>query len=236
MLLVGGLIPWFALLWAGAAAAASIDVSPVLVSVPPDGRQTTLRVDNSGAEEILVQVKAVPWVTSDMLDAVQPVRDLLVVPPVFKLSANGRQVLRVALRRPLTEPREQAYRLVITEVPRDLPAFGGVAMGLRFNLPVFVTPAGAAPAPGWTVRSGASGRAELVVTNMGTARISIQELVLHEPAGAALLTGAGPETALAGESKSWPLDRPLSALPQTLEVRAKTNRGPLVAEVRPHDR
>lgn len=38
---------------------------------------------------------------------------------------------------------------------------------------------------------------------------------------------------LAGETKSWPLDQPLNALPDVLEVRAQTNRGPLVAEVRP---
>ncbi|MGH6915556.1 MAG: fimbrial biogenesis chaperone, partial [Geminicoccales bacterium] len=128
---------------------------------------------------------------------------------------------------------ERAYRLFITEVPREAGAPpGAVVMALRLNLPVFVTPEGAAAAPVWSMRRAAGGAVELVLENRGSAHIRLQRIeLLAGPSAEPVATIEEPAYVLAGKERSWPLALSAAALGGPLEVRAETQLGGLEATV-----
>ncbi|HEX6141236.1 MAG TPA: fimbria/pilus periplasmic chaperone [Geminicoccaceae bacterium] len=205
----------------------SFNVSPIKIELPPDGSPSTVRVLNLESTPVLVRIEARSW--ADEIDSAPRSSEVLAVPPVVEVPGGGAQVVRLALRRPLTGSLEKAFRLLISEVPRERPdGVQGVTLTLRLALPIFVTPPGAVSDTSWAIVRTAGEDAHLVAMNKGAAHLLLKELKASD---AELLEGA--TYVLAGESKSWPLDTPLSALPDVVEVRAETNRGPLVAEVRP---
>lgn len=211
----------------GPANAGSFNISPIKIMLPPDGSPMTVRVRNMEANPVLVQVEARDWATD--IDSAPRSSEVIAVPPVVNVPGNGEQVIRLALRRPLAGDRERAFRLLVSEVPRPrAPDEQGVSMSLRLALPVFVTPRGASPETSWEIVRAPGEEIQLVATNSGSAHVLLTAL---EAADAAMLEGA--TYVLAGESRSWPLGKKLSELPEAIEVRAETNHGPIVAQVRP---
>lgn len=217
-------------LHAGAAGAATLGVSPIRVELPADGSPGVVRVRNEAQAPTLVQVEAVAW--RDDVDAAPVAGEIIAVPPVFELEGGGEQVIRLALRRPLEDGVERAYRLLITEVPQQVSAANALVFAVRLNLPVFATPKGAEPAPAWRVREAAGGEAELVLANRGSAHLRIEEVTLRaEDDQRPLFSSDRTAYALAGEVKVWPLGEPYAALPPALEVSAESHRGALTASV-----
>ena len=143
--------------------------------------------------------------------------------------ATRRQIIRVALRGAPAGDREQAYRLLITEVPRGAAASTGVRFALRLSLPVFVSPPGAAPQPVWFVRGAAGGR-ELVLRNDGTAHLQVRRIVLRPLGhGAAAETIEVPAYVLAGQEHGWPLRH--SSVAREFALEAETSIGPISVPV-----
>jgi fimbrial chaperone protein len=209
--------------WAG------FTVSPVRIDMPVDGRPETVRLHNTGAGTTLISVVAVEW--AEDVDAAPRTSEVLAVPPVFELGPGERQVIRLALRRPLDGPGERAWRLLITEVPQEVQP-GTVGFAMRFNLPVFATPPGAEAAPLWRVRAAAGGEAELVLENAGRAHYRLGPFALAAGGPTAPLLESGQAGyLLAGERRVWPLGRPLAELPEALEVRLERDGRPEVVAV-----
>jgi fimbrial chaperone protein len=124
---------------AGAGWAGAIEVSPVRVNLSAQVRVGVLRVYNRGDEVALVQVSAYPWTATDLPAGVEPTDQLLVTPTTFRLAPEAVQIVRVGLRSGAPMQVEEAYRMVIEEVP--LPqAQDSTRMRLvvRHDLPVFV--------------------------------------------------------------------------------------------------
>lgn len=197
------------------------------VHLPANGEARSVRITNNGSGQPLLQVKAVPWFEN--VDTAPRAAEILAMPPVFKLAPEGEQVLRLATRGPLDNAAERAYRLVITQVPEDTGPAEGLTFTMRFDLPLFVTPAGAEPDPAWHLEQDGS-EPRLVLHNQGKAHLRVEHLMLASGPRAALEI-SDIKYALAGESVSWPLGVPLESLPPTLEVRAETNHGPITATV-----
>ncbi len=216
----------------GGARAGTLNVSPVKVNLPPNGRPQVIRLENPSGQTTLVQVEAVAWAEPAAIDAAPRIENVLAVPPVFELAPEGSQVIRLALRQPVTAPVEQAYRLLITEVPKDVKIEGGgLAFAVRLNLPVFVTPAGAQPLPVWTIERAADGGSELVLANRGQAHLLIKRLAVRRPGDQApLLASDEPRYALAGEAKRWPIDARFDQLPGELEIDLETGQGGVAAK------
>jgi len=217
-------------LHAGAAGAANLGVSPIRVALPADGRPGVVRVRNEAQDSALVQVEAVEW--AEDVDAAPVAGEVIAAPPVFELGGGEEQLVRLALRRPLANGVEQAYRLLITEVPQEVSAANALTFAVRLNLPVFATPEGAAPEPEWRVQPAAGGGAELVLANRGSAHLRVEALELRAKGGERPLFASERRAyVLAGEVDVWPLGQALAGLPPALEVSAKTHRGPLIAPV-----
>jgi fimbrial chaperone protein len=220
--------------YAGSGLAGSFTVSPVRITLTDEERAQVVRLQNLDDAGALVQVEVFTWRNGTEVGDLEPTRDILAVPPIFEVGPQSRQIIRLALRKPLDYlDREASYRLLITEVPREANVDPQtIAFALQLNLPVFVTPKGAKPDPVWSLRRGSSRATELVLTNNGTAHIRIGKIEMAVDDDAAPLTAieqAG--YVLAGAEKSWPVDIPAGAVKENLIVRAETNLGELEATV-----
>jgi fimbrial chaperone protein len=210
--------------------AASLTVAPTRIDLANGETSAAVTLQNNDAETVMVQVQTFAWpdgpATADLL----PTRDLIAVPPVFEIVGSGRQIIRVALRTPLSGPREHAFRLLITEVPRGGPRATGVRFALRLSLPVFVTPNGAEPLPVWSLRVSERGATTLVLRNEGQAHLQVRRITWRPQGRAGAPTSIeAPAWVLAGREQGWPL--PASAAAGSIELEAETSIGPLHATV-----
>lgn len=221
-----------ACLIATSAMAGTLQVSPVRISIDAEGRAGVVRLHNQSDVPTLVQVEALIWNETSDLSEVPRTDEILAVPPVFELAPDASQIIRLALRRPLETGTEEAYRLLITEVPRDVgDGTDGVSFALRLNLPIFVTPDGATAQPIWSIeRDGAAAR--LTLGNQGSAHVRVRSLALFEDGGAepVFVSDEGGYV-LAGRERSWQLDLGRLKAGASLTVKAETNLGELEAPV-----
>jgi fimbrial chaperone protein len=221
-----------ACLISGSALAATLQVSPVRITISADGKAGVVRLHNQSDVPTLVQVEALVWNETADLSEVATTSDILAVPPVFEIAAGAEQLIRLALRRPLTSGTEQAYRLLITEVPRAVgDGVEGVSFALRLNLPVFVTPDGALPQPAWSLQRDGGG-AKLTLDNQGNAHVRVRSIALFEDGGAQpVFVSDDGGYVLAGDERSWQLDLGRLKAGASLTVKAETNLGDLEAPV-----
>lgn len=217
---------------AGDAPAASLGVAPTRLAFGPGDRMVTVTLQNNAPAPVTIQVQTFAWPRTPATDDLEPTRDLIAVPPVVALEPNGKQVIRVALRRPVEGGGERAYRLLISEVPgADRSPGIGVRFALRLSLPVFVTPEGAAAGPVWSARSGKGGDRVLVLANQGTAHLQVHRIALRAPGRSEpAQVIESPAYVLPGQEQAWPLDAMARAQP-ALQLEAETNLGPLKASL-----
>lgn len=212
-----------------AADAASLTVAPTRIDLLAGDTAAAVTLQNNEAQPVMVQVQTFAWPDGPATAALVPTRELIAVPPVFEIAESGRQIIRVALRAPLPGPREHAFRLLITEVPRGGARTTGVRFALRLSLPVFVTPDGAEPRPVWSVRMGERSAPELVLRNEGEAHIQVRRIVWRPDGRAAATVIETPAYVLAGREHGWPLPPGTGGAP--LQIEAETNLGLLRATV-----
>ena len=129
-----------------AAKAGVFSVTPVRIYMATKDRAIAVTVSNEGDEPIVMQAEVFSWKQKpsgeDLLTATE---DVILSPPIVKLAARSRQVLRLAMlgARPSTD--QVTYRLIVREVPdvATTPKDIQLQLALAFSLPVFITPPGA---------------------------------------------------------------------------------------------
>lgn len=129
-------------------------VSPVRIYMAAKDRAVAVTVNNEGDEPIVMQADVFTWKQKPGgEDVLTLTEDVILSPPIVKLAARSRQVLRLAMliQRPTTE--QVTYRLIVREVPEAKPADkeAQVQLALAFSLPVFITPPGAKRQLGCTI-------------------------------------------------------------------------------------
>jgi fimbrial chaperone protein len=222
--------------------AGSFSVSPLRVDFTTIERTGALTIRSFQDNDVVVEAHAMLWEQVDGKDQLTPTRDVLVSPVVFKLPANGTQLVRVALQRPADAQRELSYRLILSEVPRAADGeFSGLNVALRISLPMFVAAENAVPSIEWTAtRSGDT--LDLTARNVGFAHARVLNLVVA-PADAPDAVAFHPQTAayiLPDEARTWPLD--LNTQDGTsgtdwhrLRVKGTTEDGDFDLEINPND-
>lgn len=105
------------------AVAASLEIAPVLLELPPARPSAVLNIINAGGTPARLQLRAFGWTQENGQDRLQPTEALLFSPPQFTLAPGESQVARVALRRAPSGSSESAFRLLVDE----LPPLGGAA-------------------------------------------------------------------------------------------------------------
>lgn len=162
-----------------------IQVAPVLVSLSPQQTIDSVRMRNGRSRPVSFEVEAYAWTQVNGEDVLTRTSDLIVAPGVFEIPANGEQTIRIGARRQAAT--EQAYRILLRELPSEQHT--GVALGfsLEMSLPIFMTPPGAAA----NVTSRVDGN-NIVLTNTGSsyAQIRLVQNEQHLDAPRYLLAGS----------------------------------------------
>ncbi|MEW6344373.1 MAG: molecular chaperone [Pseudomonadota bacterium] len=217
------------------ARAATLQISPVTVDLPPDLNASGITLRNPGDSPLYGQVRVFRWDQSNGEDALTPTSELVASPPLIQIPARTDQLIRLVRAIPAPTDSEQSYRLLIDELPGpDQPVANGVTIRLRYSVPVFVEPVKPLGQPrltwrlthdeqGWTLH----------VVNDGAKRAQIAAVQILTASGKSYEINKGLlGYALAKRGRQWQVPLPADAdLSGTAKVRAMINSLPAESTV-----
>ncbi|WP_156382572.1 molecular chaperone [Acidovorax sp. Leaf160] len=142
--------------WAPPAhAAAPLMIWPVDPMIAGGQRAVALWIENRGEEPVSVQVRVMGWTQDQGDDQFDAQKDVIPSPPIADIAPGARQLVRLMALVPASPLSEDAYRVIVDELPRPAgaaqsaggpapaPALG-VQLQVRYAIPLFVYGAGAA--------------------------------------------------------------------------------------------
>lgn len=202
--------------WAG-----SFSVSPVRIYMKPRDRAVAITLTNEGDSAVALQADVFVWSqTPEGTDQLELSEDLILSPPIIKLEAGAKQVVRLALLRPADADQQLTYRLIVREVPEithPKPEGMQLPIALALSMPVFITPPPARRDVDCQLVRAEAGTPAVSCHNSGTAYAQVREVRLHRndqtlarfEGGAYVLPGARrtvvPQPAGAGVSGTEPV-------------------------------
>jgi len=129
--------------WSGMAAASPFQVTPMRLELESGSNIGSVTVFNSGDKPLDVQVKAKAWSQDQQTgnDVLEPTKELIFFPKIFKIPAHGSQNVRVGYRGEVAG-HERSYRLFIRELPVKKLGLSGAQFVLQISMPVFIYPKG----------------------------------------------------------------------------------------------
>lgn len=120
-------------------------VSPVRIYVAAKDRTTAVTVTNESDVELVMQADVFQWKqTTTGQEDLTLTEDMIVAPPIIKLAPRARQVIRLAMLKPVPPDQQLTYRLIVREILEIKPPEPGVQLqiALAFSMPIFVSPTG----------------------------------------------------------------------------------------------
>lgn len=224
------------------AAASGLQVSPVSLSLQARQNADGLWLSNTGDGVVHAQVRVYHWTQEGGEEKLTPSRALLVSPPMLQLAVGDRQLVRVIRvgAPPIGATAvEDAYRVVIDELPIDTQGRKGLQFVLHYSVPVFVEPAGTtavAPQLHWTLqRDGA--QVALVVSNTGDGHAQLADLGFTDKAGhRSEISGGLFGYVLPHATMRWTLKLPASVFANGGTLEARINDTPASQELSLADR
>ncbi len=190
------------------------------IDLPSGSRAGRLVLANTGDAPIAAQIRVYAWTQDGSEDQLEPSDALVASPPIIEIPAGGEQLVRLVRPNAAAVPQEQAYRVVVDELPGDPVAGVGsaVTVRMRYLLPAFVRATDPAPA----ALQCEVAQAALACRNPGGRAAQLGASRLIDASGRELeLTPGLLGYVLAGSSRRFPLDATkLAALgtPATLQV------------------
>jgi fimbrial chaperone protein len=217
-------IAWSAV-WCAAASAASLQISPVIVTLSAADTAAYVHLDNVTKGALYGQVRVFRWDQTINEDMLADTDEIVASPPMIQIAAGHRQLIRLVRtgHKPLAE--EQAYRILIDEIPNpEDPAGAGVAVRLRYSVPLFVSPASRRqPVLHWDIRATKEGP-YLLIQNAGARRAQIAAVEIISGKQHFPITNGLLGYALAGHTRRWRLPDDLAIhASHKLRVRAMVN-------------
>lgn len=213
------------------AGAQGLRVSPVLLEVTAPGAATTMTLRNEGSRPITVQARVFRWTQPGSGDSLQRSTDVVVSPPAVQLAPGATQTIRVVRTARTPVRGEEAYRVVLNEVPdQSRRQAGAVAFATELRIPAFFTEPSARSADmRWSLHQ-AGGRVHLVARNTGDSRLRLADVTLGAPGGASVTHSGLMGYVLGGSTMQWPI-APAGQLGATARLTATTNLGRLSVDV-----
>lgn len=166
--------------------AAPFSVTPVRVYMTPKDKAIAVTVTNEGDEELVMQADLYSWKQkANGEDDLVLTEDLLLSPPIVKLAAKSRQVLRLARLRSVSETEQLTYRMIMREIPEAKPNNGNLQLqiAIAFSLPVFITPPKAKFVLSCTAERSAADTIKTACENTGNAYAQIIDFELANAEG-----------------------------------------------------
>lgn len=174
--------------------AANMQITPLRAEVDNKNKNAIFDVINTSGNDLSAQMQLVKWRQDPETgrEIYEKTKDILAVPVLFKVPARDKQTLRTALLRPNLTDSEQAYRLILTQIPKgagqtnpDKPMPVELDIRLQLNLPIFVNPANAVKAnlEFLGVANQVSTAPDLTFRNTGNQHVQITDITYHMNTG-----------------------------------------------------
>ena len=211
--------------------AASLQVAPVLLEIRTPGAASTVTLRNEGPRPISAQARVFRWTQVDGQDVLKPTDAVVASPPMVTLASRIDYAVRVVRTSRQPVVAEEAYRLVLDELPdRSREKDGTVALVLRHSIPVFLVPEDADPPKlSWSTQV-QGGRLAVQVTNEGGRRVRLSRMRVGNPGGPAASFGDGlVGYALAGSTMSWSRPAPRGFTGRSAMISVQGDTGPINA-------
>jgi fimbrial chaperone protein len=230
-LYVTSLAAAFVLAAAHTVTAASLQVTPLLVEVPAPGATSTLTLRNESPRPVNGQVRVFRWTQANGQDVLEPTDAVVASPPLVNLASRISYAVRVVRTARQPAVREEAYRLVIDELPDVSRArTGAVTILLRHSVPVFFRPEDpGTPKLTWSVRSDGK-RTTVTARNDGQRRIRLSRMKVSDGKTTINFGDGLVGYVLANSTMSWvkPSSRGLGG---SVKITAQGDIGPVNASV-----
>jgi fimbrial chaperone protein len=158
---------------------AALGVSPTLLSLSPEAPIANLIVSNEKDSPTTMQVEVVRWMQKKGKDEYKSTEDIIASPLIFTVPAQGKQVIRFGLERPIFGPNEKGYRIFIQEVVPVLKQKNQnlLQISLRVSLPLIVRSQTAVmPSIYWQTKAISEGKVRVTASNNGNNIIFINQL------------------------------------------------------------
>lgn len=221
-------------LYCANAQAGSLSVSPIRLTLNQQDASQVVTVRNNSSKSSVIQVDALKWSQHDNQEDYTASREILATPPIFTVPPGESQIIRVGLWNVAPASIEQAFRLILQEVPPPPdPENRGLHMALRISMPVFVKPTGATTADlYWQAQSVGDNNLTISVNNTGGSHEQLSELKVYQNnAEAPLFEQKMLKYLLPETSHSWSFKSNRQVkIGATLHIEAKTETG-----LRKHD-
>ncbi|SPJ32929.1 fimbrial biogenesis chaperone [Kushneria phyllosphaerae] len=199
-------------------AASSILIWPINPTLSSQERARPLWLENQANVPATLQIRILRWQQVQQRNDYQPQDDILPSPPVVTIAPGKRQLVRLTLTGAAPTSGEQAYRILVDEIPdarqqaREA-SDSRVQFRMRYSVPLFVTSsevpeqsAHIAEALRWSVIT-ENGQRYLRVHNPGSAHARLARVQMDGTTVAEGLLGY----VLAGTTKQWPLPNNMNA-------------------------
>lgn len=113
-------------------------VDPVILA---QHNSTELWIENKSLQPTTMQVRVFGWTQNKGSDDYRVQQDVVASPPIVQIEAGQKQLIRLIKQTPVLKEKEQAYRVLIDEVPAlatAKPDNGGITLQMRYSIPLFV--------------------------------------------------------------------------------------------------
>ena len=181
-----------------------LQAKQTLVELAANVRAGRLVLANSGDAPLAAQIRVFAWTQDGQDDQLTPSNELTPSPVIVEIPAGGEQLVRLVRPSAVAPAREQAFRVVVDELPGDAsesPA--AVAVRMRYLIPAFIRVPDAAPVALHCRLESAS----LACENTGGRAAQLGATRIVDRAGHRIEVTPGLlGYVLAGSSRRWPLD------------------------------
>lgn len=153
------------------------ELTPTKLSLSARQMVGVVKVTNKSDESSLLQLSLLDWQQSHGKDIYEISHDILMTPPLFKLPPHKTQVIRFALKHPIFNTEQKAYRLHIKEVqqPRKKRLGQTLYFLMDLSLPLFIQPQHIVEQFIWSAKRLDSKHVQLKLYNDGNVSLFISQ-------------------------------------------------------------
>lgn len=217
------------------ASAASLQVAPVLLEVPAPGAAATITLRNTDTQPVTAQIRVYRWTQAHGEEQLEPTSDVVASPPFVELRARQDYTVRVVRTVRRAVAGEEAYRLVVDELPRPQQRSGTVSLVLRHVVPVFFAGRGISSSDvTWGIGTRGQ-RLVLSARNRGDTRLRLSAVSIRDASGKLVGANKGLVGYSLGQgTMSWPLPAtgPMPRSGSTVSISGSGQTGPFNATAR----
>ncbi len=204
-------------------AASSVLVWPIFQTIKSSDKGSELWLQNRGSSAVTLQLRIFKWQQHNSASVYSDQKNVLASPPFVTVQPGQRQLVRLIRLQPTQPRQEDAYRIVIDEIPGAATSqsprnSAGLVMRMRYVLPLFMYGQQISPISqegpvsqiqhslSWQVLQ-TKGHNVLSVTNRGPLHARLSDIFWgHDPQHPAAYISKGfMGYVLAGQTVSFPL-------------------------------